>query len=184
MAVKTALLESGPRPFSLQCLPPWGDCLTLQRLLSVEHCEWHLDWNTRTPGRWKADSAWLASTWMFTQGAQAYCSLIGRGTAAWSYIYRPNTCCGHSFILPIRVCAVSPMFRSSAACIFCSWFWLLIIWYLLWQFLVVSTLKAYIRLMIFITLHILKALDLWLAFISDTGNLWAHTPAQLYWVFS
>ena len=24
MAVKTALLESGPRPFSLSCLPPWG----------------------------------------------------------------------------------------------------------------------------------------------------------------
>ena len=23
-AVKTALLESGPRPFSLSCLPPWG----------------------------------------------------------------------------------------------------------------------------------------------------------------
>ena len=24
MAVKMALLESGPRPFSLSCLPPWG----------------------------------------------------------------------------------------------------------------------------------------------------------------
>ena len=24
MAVKMALLESGPRPFSLPCLPPWG----------------------------------------------------------------------------------------------------------------------------------------------------------------
>ena len=24
IAVKTALLESGPRPFSLSCLPPWG----------------------------------------------------------------------------------------------------------------------------------------------------------------
>ena len=24
MAVKTALLESGPRPFSSSCLPPWG----------------------------------------------------------------------------------------------------------------------------------------------------------------
>ena len=33
MAVKTALLESGPRPFSLPCLPPLGDCLT-RRLLN------------------------------------------------------------------------------------------------------------------------------------------------------
>ena len=24
MAVKTALLDSGPRPFALPCLPPWG----------------------------------------------------------------------------------------------------------------------------------------------------------------
>ena len=32
--VKTALLESGLRPFYLSCLPPWGDCLTcrLQKL--------------------------------------------------------------------------------------------------------------------------------------------------------
>ena len=30
IAVKTALLESGPRPFSLSCLPPWGDCVTCQ----------------------------------------------------------------------------------------------------------------------------------------------------------
>ena len=28
IAVKMALLESGPRPFSLSCLPPWGDCMT------------------------------------------------------------------------------------------------------------------------------------------------------------
>ena len=28
IAVKMALLESGPRPFSLSCLPPWGDCVT------------------------------------------------------------------------------------------------------------------------------------------------------------
>ena len=30
IAVKTALLESGPRPFSLSCLPPWGDYVTCQ----------------------------------------------------------------------------------------------------------------------------------------------------------
>ena len=28
--VETALRESGPRPFSLSCLPPWGDCVTCQ----------------------------------------------------------------------------------------------------------------------------------------------------------
>ena len=32
MVVKMALLESGPQPFSLSCLPPWGDCLTFQLL--------------------------------------------------------------------------------------------------------------------------------------------------------
>ena len=29
-SVKTALLDTGPRPFDLQCSTPWGDCVTLQ----------------------------------------------------------------------------------------------------------------------------------------------------------
>ena len=34
-AVKTALVDTGPRPFFLHCLPPWGDYMTLHRLLSA-----------------------------------------------------------------------------------------------------------------------------------------------------
>ena len=35
VAVKTALVDSGPRPFFLHCLPPWGDYMTLHQLLSA-----------------------------------------------------------------------------------------------------------------------------------------------------
>ena len=34
-AVKTALVDTGPRPFFLHCLPPWGDYMTLHWLLSA-----------------------------------------------------------------------------------------------------------------------------------------------------
>ena len=44
-------------------------------------------------------------------------------------------------------------------------YWLFDI-YWLWQFLIVSTLKSYIGLMIFISLHIPKTLDLWLSPLS------------------
>ena len=35
VAVKTALVDSGPRPFLLHCLQPWGDYMTLHPLLSA-----------------------------------------------------------------------------------------------------------------------------------------------------
>ena len=33
VSVKTALTDTGPRPFNLQCSAPWGDCVTLQVLV-------------------------------------------------------------------------------------------------------------------------------------------------------
>ena len=32
VAVKTALVDTGPRPFSLRYSAPWGDCMILQLL--------------------------------------------------------------------------------------------------------------------------------------------------------
>ena len=167
MAVKMVLLESGRGLSPCHVYLRGGITWHFSDWFRREHCEWHLDWNLRTPGRWKTDSAWLASTWTYTQGAQTYCSLIGHGTPAWCYIYRLNTCCGHSLFcrsecVPSRRCCgvLLPVYS-------CFWYWLLIIWYLLlWKFLIVSTLKAYIGLMIFISLHIPKALDLWLSPLS------------------
>ena len=103
MAVKTSLIDSGPRPFTLHCLAPWGelhgDSSTALRgnLISdilVETCV-HLVAGKLT------SSAWIYAHW-----AEACCSVIGCGASSWSYIVAGHVLSVIPFLPSTKECAV------------------------------------------------------------------------------
>ena len=99
MAVKTALIDSGPRPFTLHCFAPWGAL--------------HGDSSTALHGNLISDilvemrvhlvAGKLTS---YTHWAEACCSVIGCSTSAWSYIVAGHVLFVIPCLPPTRECAV------------------------------------------------------------------------------
>ena len=75
MVVKTALIDTGPRPFCLQCSTPWGD-------FARKSYQRHPDWHTRTTNRGKTEISSMACHRNYAWGIEKYSTLIGRGTYA------------------------------------------------------------------------------------------------------
>ena len=104
MAVKTALINSGPRPFTLFCLAPWG---ALHDVSSTALRDNLISDILVETGRGKADIIiCLAAAWRYAHRAEAGCSVTGCGTSAWSYIVARHVLFCHSFLQPTRECAV------------------------------------------------------------------------------
>ena len=83
ITVKTALLESGPRPFSLSCLPPWGGLCDVSTTEIGANLVSDILIETRVQlVAEKLTAPRLAFACSCTQGTSSYYTLIGRGTTA------------------------------------------------------------------------------------------------------
>ena len=59
MAVKTTLIDTGPRPFCLQCSAPWGDYVTQRALFRAEINDILIDTRVQLSAGKLRSAAWL-----------------------------------------------------------------------------------------------------------------------------